>query len=50
MNILPTGGAMTKLQAVFFLPILLAFTAGSLPILLPLALYRWASGGPVAVR
>ncbi|GEM_PF-6363138 len=32
--------ALSKVQAIFFLPVLLAFTIGSLPVLLPLMLYR----------
>lgn len=35
---------MNKVKAIFFLPILIAFTIGSLPILLPLSVYRWATG------
>ena len=45
MNTLPqTSGTIGKALAIFFLPILLAFTIGSLPVLLPLMLYRLATG------
>lgn len=33
-----------KLQDMLFLPVLIAFTIGSLPVLLPITLCRWLSG------
>lgn len=45
MNIQPqSSNTLRKIQAIFFLPILLAFIIGSLPVLLPITLYRLATG------
>lgn len=45
MDALPdTNHAMRKLQAAVFIPVLLAFIVGSLPLLLPLFLYRSFGG------
>ncbi len=45
MDSLSSGKAQTA-QAIFMAPILLAFLIGSLPVLLPVMIYRWIVDKP----